>query len=101
MLLRAVCVLIGIALLSTCVVYVKTRIRTNEDYFNIQADVPVRIANAHAPPVRRSPVFFCIPVKSTASMRTLHDTELVNTLFPSLAKSIILPEFGTYLLQTT
>jgi len=41
-------------------------------------------------------VFFCVPVKSTASMRSLLDTELINTLFPSLAQSIAINELGAY-----
>ena len=54
---------------------------------------PLRI---HKPAVPRVSVFFCVPVKSTASMHTLRDTELVTTLIPSLVQSIIPRELGTY-----
>ena len=59
---------------------------------------PVRM---DVPPVSRVSVFFCVPVKSTASMHTLRDTELVNTLIPSVVKSIIPRELGTYFSKRT
>lgn len=43
---------------------------------------------------QRIVVYFCIPVKSTASMQTLYDTELIKTFLPSLQKSIVLSELS-------
>ena len=42
----------------------------------------------------RISVYFCVPVKSTPSMQHLNDTELINTMFPTLAQSFELHEIG-------
>lgn len=83
MILRILCLLLLFIFCSVTIVYKEMLVTQFKSH-------------VHAPlaSVERVNVFFCVPVKSTASMRSLHDTELINTLFPSLSQSIDLHELG-------
>lgn len=108
MILKNITVFVLIVVLCCAGVYVQqhtVKIDKVKPVFQLEAppqtnttQSPVRM---DVPPVSRVSVFFCVPVKSTASMHTLRDTELVNTLIPSIVKSIIPRELGTSFLKRT